>query len=119
MRWRMMVRILPGSGAACPGPWSVEVCVRWRRHLFFPCAKYMTIIPKYALVLAVFLSFSACALFSSWHWSRPGASDADYAADEAQCKARVYSGTDGMVTNASVRRMHGCMEGKGWIKQPN
>lgn len=79
----------------------------------------MTNIFKYALALAVFLPLSACALFSSWHWAKPGASDADYAADEAQCKARVYSGTDGMVTNASVRRMHGCMEGKGWIKQPN
>lgn len=79
----------------------------------------MTIIPKHTLVLVVFLPLSACALFPSWHWAKTGASDADYTADETQCKARVYSGTDGVVTNASVRRMHACMEGKGWIKQPN
>lgn len=79
----------------------------------------MTIYTKRALAFAVFLPLAACALFPSWHWARPGASDADYATDEAQCKAKTYSGTDGMVTNASVRRMHACMEAKGWVKAAN
>ena len=64
-------------------------------------------------------ALTGCALFHSWHWEKKGASEAEYSFDEAQCKAKVYSGTDGMVTNASVRRMHGCMEAKGWVKVPN
>lgn len=79
----------------------------------------MSIFPRYARAFALFLPLSACALFPSWHWARTGASEADYAIDEAQCKAKTYSGTDGMVTNASVRRMHACMEAKGWVKVPN
>lgn len=79
----------------------------------------MSIFPRHALALALALPLAACALFPSWHWARHGASDADYATDEAQCKAKTYSGTDGMVTNASVRRMHACMEAKGWVKVPN
>jgi len=62
---------------------------------------------------------AGCALFPSWHWEKKDASEAEYSFDEAQCKAKIYSGTDGMVTNASVRRMHGCMEAKGWVKVPN
>ena len=65
------------------------------------------------------VALAGCALFSSWHWEKRGASEAEYSFDEAQCKAKVYSGNDGMVTNASVRRMHGCMEAKGWVKVPN
>lgn len=61
----------------------------------------------------------ACSLFSTWHWERPGAGAADYSRDEIECKGRAYSGTDGMVTRESVRRMHACLEGKGWRKVPN
>ncbi|MDE2440095.1 MAG: hypothetical protein KGP14_03650 [Betaproteobacteria bacterium] len=79
----------------------------------------MATIPKSGCASVLFLLLSACALFSSWHWAKSGAGEAEYSADEAQCKAKTYSGTDGMVTNASVRRMHACMEAKGWIKVPN
>ena len=61
----------------------------------------------------------ACGLLSTWHWERPGADEADYKADEIYCKGRAYSGTDGAVTKEGVRRMHACMEGKGWRKVPN
>ncbi|HLO61770.1 MAG TPA: hypothetical protein VK165_02275 [Azonexus sp.] len=71
------------------------------------------------MTFALCLATAACALFPTWHWARPDASEADYATDETQCKAKTYSGTDGMVTHASVRRMHACMEAKGWIKVPN
>lgn len=75
-------------------------------------------VKTYLFILYV-SALTGCALFPSWHWEKKGASEAEYSFDEAQCKAKVYSGTDGMVTNASVRRMHGCMEAKGWIKLPN
>lgn len=66
-------------------------------------------------VAAVLLS--ACSILApKWHWEKPGGS---YEQDERFCKAQIYSGTDGMVTNASVRRMHACMEGKGWRKVEN
>lgn len=58
-------------------------------------------------------TLAGCA---SWHWEKPGG---DYGLDEKYCKLQAYSGTDGMVTNASVRRMHGCMESKGWKKVAN
>lgn len=74
---------------------------------------------KLSLFSCCVVSFAGCALFPSWHWEKKGAGEAEYAFDEAQCKAKVYSGTDGMVTNTSVRRMHGCMEVKGWVKTPN
>lgn len=74
---------------------------------------------KHALSGWFVVLLTGCAMFSSWHWEKKGASEAEYSFDEAQCKAKVYSGTDGMVTNASVRRMHGCMEAKGWVKVPN
>ncbi len=70
-----------------------------------------------ALIQAAWLA--GCGLMPSWHWEKRGASEAEYAYDEAQCKAKVYTGTDGMVTQASVRRMHGCLEAKGWAKVPN
>lgn len=80
--------------------------------------------PNYPKSLVVGLCagwLGGCSLLSSWHWEKAGATDADYSFDEAQCKAKVYSGsgTDGAVTNASVRRMHACMEAKGWHKAPN
>jgi len=64
---------------------------------------------RYVLILLL----TGCA---SWHWEKAGG---DYAADERTCKAQSYSGTDGMVTNASVRRMHACLEARGWRKVDN
>ena len=74
---------------------------------------------KRCLALLPSVLLCSCALLSSWHWEKKGGSQEEYAFDEAQCKAKVYSGTDGIVTNASVRRMHGCLEAKGWRKVPN
>lgn len=68
------------------------------------------------LLMIVFIGLVAC---SSWHWEKPGAADGEHAQDEKFCKQQVYSGTDGMVTQASVRRMHACMMAKGWQKVPN
>lgn len=62
------------------------------------------------------LVLAGCA---SWHWEKRGASAADYEADEKYCKLQAYSGADGMVTQANVRRMHACMETKGWKKVAN
>lgn len=73
--------------------------------------------PGISILCVVLLS--GCALFSSWHWEKAGASEAEYSFDETQCKAKTYAGNDGTVTNATVRRMHGCMEAKGWRKVPN
>lgn len=70
---------------------------------------------KRLLMIAV-LGLAAC---SSWHWEKRGAQDGDYKQDEIFCKQQVYSGTEGMVTNASVRRMHACMADRGWQKVPN
>jgi hypothetical protein len=85
--------------------------------------EHLTLAKKNVLIFSISLlcvaALTGCALFPSWHWEKKGASEAEYSFDEAQCKAKVYSGTDGMVTNASVRRMHGCMEAKGWVKVPN
>jgi len=66
--------------------------------------------------MIAFIGLAAC---SSWHWEKRGAYDGEYAQDEKVCKLEVYSGTDGMVTNASVRRMHACMLAKGWQKVAN
>jgi hypothetical protein len=66
-----------------------------------------------------FLAFFLLAVFAgcaSWHWEKRGASADDYEADEKFCKSQVYSGTDGAVTEALVRRMHACLEAKGWRK---
>ncbi len=73
------------------------------------------------LVLAAILLSGAagCALRPSWHWEKPGADEQDLTWDQNQCKAKTYSGNDGLVTNASVRRMFACMEGKGWSKRNN
>lgn len=62
---------------------------------------------------------SGCALFSTWHWEKPGAEPEDYEFDVTYCKLQTYSGTDGNVTHASVRQMHRCLEGKGWRKVAN
>ena len=73
------------------------------------------------LLLAVILltGTAGCALRPSWHWEKPGADEQDLTWDQNQCKAKTYSGTDGGVTNASVRRMFACMEGKGWSRRNN
>lgn len=70
---------------------------------------------------ALFLALAAsllggCVLWPTWHWAKAGASDADYARDELTCKQLVYTTADGMVTQAQVRRMHLCLESKGWHK---
>ncbi len=58
---------------------------------------------------------SACSLLApSWHWEKAGG---DYDADLRDCKTVTFSDSSGaMPTAASVRRMHACMEGKGWRK---
>ena len=68
------------------------------------------------LLLASCLCITGCA---SWHWGKHGASNDDYTQDERHCKAQSYSGTDGMVTQASVRKMHNCLQAKGWRKVEN
>ena len=68
---------------------------------------------------AALAGLSSCALFPSWHWEKPGAGASEYAIDEQQCKTQVYTTADGMVTQASVRRMHACLEARGWRKTPN
>ena len=68
------------------------------------------------LLFSVLLGLSACA---SWHWEKRGASDEDYLQDEKFCKVQSYSGTDGMVTQASVRKMQHCLEVRGWRKVAN
>jgi hypothetical protein len=67
-------------------------------------------------LLSSTLGLAGCA---SWHWEKRGASEADYDLDEINCKAQSYSGTDGMVTQASVRKMHNCLQAKGWRKVEN
>lgn len=74
---------------------------------------------KYVLSGGFAVLLTGCALLSSWHWEKSGASEVEYSFDEAQCKAKTYSGNDGTVTNATVRRMHACMEARGWRKVPN
>lgn len=70
-------------------------------------------------VAIILLSVAGCALLSSWHWEKRGAGDDDYDTDLKFCKLQSYSGTEGMVTNESVRRMHRCMESRGWRKVDN
>ncbi|PKO86268.1 MAG: hypothetical protein CVU18_15780 [Betaproteobacteria bacterium HGW-Betaproteobacteria-12] len=67
-------------------------------------------------LFAAILLLSGCA---TWHWEKRGASAADYEADEKYCKLQAYSGADGMVTKAHVRRMHDCLAARGWRKVDN
>lgn len=71
------------------------------------------------LPLLLPLVLAGCALRPDWHWDKPEASAAELAADLKRCKQASYSGTDGMVTQAMVRRMHACMQAAGWRKTPN
>jgi hypothetical protein len=65
--------------------------------------------------LLVVACTSACSLLApSWYWEKAGG---DYDADVRDCKTVTFSDSSGaMPTTASVRRMHACMEGKGWRK---
>ena len=65
------------------------------------------------LLLIAIIGLSGCA---TWHWEKRGANNDDYLQDEKFCKVQSYSGTDGMVTQASVRKMHNCLEARGWRK---
>lgn len=74
---------------------------------------------KRSCLLIFMAALAGCALFPAWHWEKKGAGQEAYAFDETECKARSYAGADGMVTNASVRRMHACMAARGWVKVAN
>lgn len=65
------------------------------------------------------LACAGCALRPNWHWEKPGSTEESYTADINHCKNRVYSGTSGTTTNETVRHMHACMTGKGWVKVEN
>ena len=71
------------------------------------------------LIVLVFLGAAGCAMRPSWHWERGGATEEQLVWDQNQCKAKVYAGSSGAVTNESVRHMFACMEGKGWVKKEN
>lgn len=77
----------------------------------------MKIKPIVSLVTCLLLG--ACALRPTWHWEKPGASEQELDFDQNQCKAKVYSGNAGVVTNETVRKMFICMEAKGWKKVDN
>ncbi len=71
-------------------------------------------------LLPIFFALLAgCSLLSTWHWEKRGATADDLEADTTFCKLRTYSGTDGMVTQSSVRAMQGCMQGRGWSRVAN
>ncbi|HRH13392.1 MAG TPA: hypothetical protein PK225_03475 [Azonexus sp.] len=71
------------------------------------------------ITIILLAGLAGCAFFPNWHWEKRGAATGDYDQDVTFCKQRTYSGVDGMVTDESVRRMHGCMEAKGWRKVQN
>ena len=72
------------------------------------------------LAAAAVVTLAGCALRPAWHWDKPGAVTGEYDADLKFCKTQTYAwATDGMVTGESVRRMHACMEARGWRKVEN
>jgi len=71
------------------------------------------------LLACMVLSLSGCGIWPTWHWVKPGAGEEELNWDQNQCKARVYAGSSGGVTNETVRRMFACMEGKGWSRVGN
>lgn len=73
----------------------------------------------FGLLAGGLVGVSGCALYPAWHWEKPGAGAEQLSWDQNQCKARVYAGSSGAVTNESVRRMLACMESKGWAKTPD
>lgn len=74
---------------------------------------------KYIVVSLAAASLAGCALYPNWHWAKPGADRQMLSHDENQCKTSVYTDASGIVTQASVRRMHACMAEKGWSRQDN
>ena len=80
----------------------------------------MTCFRRTALLLVTaIVGIGGCALRPTWHWEKAGSSDEQREYDQNQCKAKVYAGNDGMVTNESVRKMFICMEAKGWHRVDN
>jgi hypothetical protein len=71
------------------------------------------------LSACIVLMLAGCALRPTWHWEKPGASDAEYSFDLNQCKTMTYSDASGVVTKESVGRMFACMERKGWTRVNN
>lgn len=71
------------------------------------------------LIVGACVVASGCAIWPTWHWAKSGASEEQLAWDQNQCKARVYAGSSGNVTNETVRHMFACMEGKGWSRVGN
>lgn len=59
---------------------------------------------------------AGCAFWPDWHWEKHGASETDYEFDVKTCKVLNPTPMDGTVTQLSVRRIHACLEGKGWRK---
>lgn len=73
-------------------------------------------LPRYLKLVTLCLLFTGCSLRQDWHWERAKASDADYETDLRFCKANTDQALNGAVTYESVRRIHACMEGRGWKK---
>lgn len=71
------------------------------------------------LLICLVVGISGCGIWPTWHWAKPGASKEELNWDQNQCKAKVYVGSSGDVTNETVRRMFACMEGKGWSRVGN
>jgi hypothetical protein len=78
--------------------------------------KIRAMTPKPPFTLLLLLSLAGCALSPSWHWEKRDAAEGDYDRDVTYCKLQTYSGTDGITTHGSVRRMQACMTAKGWRK---
>lgn len=72
--------------------------------------------PRLLLTLWFLLGLTGCALNPAWQWEKYGAAEGDYDLDVKYCKLQTYSGTEGITTNESVRRMQACMMAKGWRK---
>jgi hypothetical protein len=79
--------------------------------------RFLSKVRMKAIALSALLIVTGCSLLQpSWRWSKSGASEADYDADIRFCKSQTDQAIDGTVTIASVRRIHGCMERRGWRK---
>jgi hypothetical protein len=74
---------------------------------------------RFIQMLIVSLLISGCVLWLTWHWERVGSIDADYEADLKFCKSQTDQSINGTVTNETVRRMHGCMNSRGWKRVDN
>lgn len=76
--------------------------------------------PKFRILNLVFsFALTGCALWPNWHWEKNGASESEYQADLTFCKSQTDQSLNGTVTNESVRRLHACMERRGWQKVKN